>query len=166
MHSGLTTRYVLPTVIGFVLTLGFTLSRASGKAVVLSAVFVLSCVGVHEIHFWRFVVRDIRGVRSRGAMVQEFINSAGHPELPIVVPDVFTYLPLAHYSSAGLRDRLAFLPYPSENGKWDAINKSMVFLQYYWPVRVRDSSDFMNLSHPFLVYLENDRCDWFTSSAE
>ena len=97
-------------------------------------------------------------------MVQEFINSAGYPELPIVVPDVFTYVPLAHYSSAGLKDRLAFLPYPSENGKWDAINKSMVFLQYYWPVRVRDSSDFMNLSHPFLVYLENDGCDWFTTS--
>ena len=47
-------------------------------------------------------------------MVQEFIDSAGHSELPIVVPDVFTYLPLAHYSSAGLKDRLAFLPYPSE----------------------------------------------------
>ena len=113
MHSGLTTRYVLPTVIGFVLTFGFMLSRASGKAVVLSAVFVLSCVGVHEIHFWRFVVRDIRDVRSRGAMVQKLINSAGHPELPILVPDVFIYLPLAYYSSAGLRDRLAFLPYPS-----------------------------------------------------
>ncbi len=97
-------------------------------------------------------------------MVQQFINSAGHPELPILVPDVFIYLPLAHYSSAGLRDRLAFLPYPSENGKWDAINKSMVFLQYYWPVRVRDASDFMNLSHPFLVYSEKDGYDWFTSS--
>jgi hypothetical protein len=164
MHSGLTTRYVLPTVIGFVLTFGLLLSRASGKAVVLSAVFVLSCVGVHEIHFWRFVVRDIRGVKSRGAMVQEFISSAGHPELPIVVPDVFAYLPLAHYSSAGLKDRLAFLPYPSENGKWDAMNESMVFLQSYWPVRVRGTSDFMNLGPAFLVYLENDRCDWLTSS--
>jgi len=165
MHSGLTTRYVLPTVIGFVLTLGLMLSRASGKAVVLSAVFILSCVGVHEIHFWRFVVRDISGVRSRGAMVQEFINSAGHPELPILVPDAFLYLPLAHYSSAGLRDRLVFLTYPSKNGKWDAINKSMVLLQYYWPVRVQDSSDFMNLNHPFLLYLENDGYDWFTSNA-
>ena len=98
-------------------------------------------------------------------MVQEFINSAGHPELPVLVPDVFIYLPLAHYGSAGLRDRLAFLPYPSENGKWDAIDKSTVFLQHYWPVRVRDSSDFMNLSHPFLLYLENDGYDWFTSNA-
>jgi Dolichyl-phosphate-mannose-protein mannosyltransferase len=165
MHSGLTTRYVLPTIIGFALALGVTFSRASGKAVVLSAVFVLSCIAVHEVHFWRFVVRDIRGVRSRGAMVQEFINSVGHPELPILVPDVFIYLPLAHYSSAELRDRLAFLPYPSENGKWDANNKSMVFLQDYWPVRVRDLSDFMNLSHPFLLYLENDGYDWFTSNA-
>ena len=113
MHSGLTTRYVLPTVIGFALTFGLTFSRASGKAVVLSAVFVLSCIAVHEVHFWRFVARDIREVRSRGAMVQQLINSAGYPELPILVPDVFIYLPLAHYSSAGLRDRLAFLPYPS-----------------------------------------------------
>jgi hypothetical protein len=165
MHSGLTARYVLPTVIGFVLTLGLMLSRASGKAVVLSAVFILSCVAVHEIHFWRFVVRDIRGVRSRGAMVQEFINSAGHPELPILVPDAFIYLPLAHYSSAGLRDRLTFLPYPSENGKWDAINKSMVLLQNDWPVRVQDSSYFMNLNHPFLLYSEDDGYDWFTSNA-
>ena len=67
MHSGLTTRYVLPTVIGFALAFGFTLSRASGKALVLSAVFVLACIAVHELHFWRFVARDIRDVRSRGA---------------------------------------------------------------------------------------------------
>ena len=46
-------------------------------------------------------------------MVQQLVNSADYPELPILVPDVFIYLPLAHYSSAGLRDRLAFLPYPS-----------------------------------------------------
>ena len=98
-------------------------------------------------------------------MVQKFINSAGHPELPIVVPDVFTYVPLAHYSSAGLKDRLTFLPYPSENGKWDTTNKGMALLQYYWPVRVQRLQNFINLSHPFLVYLdENERCDWFTTS--
>ena len=164
MHSGLTTRYVLPTVIGFALIFGVTFSRASGKAVVLSAVFVLSSIAVYEVHFWRFVARDIRDVKSRGAMVQQLVNSAGYAEIPILVPDVFIYLPLAHYSFVGLRDRFAFLPYPSENGKWDSNNRTMVLLQYYWPVRVRDASDLINLNRPFLVYSEKGQCDWFTSS--
>ena len=165
MHSVLTTRYVLPAVIGFVLTFGFMLSRASGKVVVLSAAFVLACVGVHELHFWRFVVRDIHEVRSRGAVVQKLINGAGHPELPIVVPDVFTYVPLGYYSSASLKNRLMFLPPPLESGNWDTTNKGMALLQYYWPVRVQEASEFLSSNNSFLVYLdENERCDWFTTS--
>ena len=167
MHSGLTTRYVLPTVIGFALAFGFTLSRASGKALVLSAAFVLACLGVHELHFWRFVAKDIREVRSRGAVVQKLINSADHPQLPVVVPDVFTYLPLVYYSSANLKNRLMFLPPPLESGNWDTTNKGIALLQFYWPVRVHEASDFLSLNHSFLIYLdENERCDWLTTSVK
>ncbi len=86
--------------------------------------------------------------------MQKLINSAGHPELPIVVPDVFTYVPLGHYSSAGLKSRLTLLPPPLESGNWDTTNKGMALLQYYWPVRVQEASEFLNLSNPFLVYLD------------
>jgi Dolichyl-phosphate-mannose-protein mannosyltransferase len=157
MNSGLTARYVLATVLGLLLTMGFALARASWKAVALSAAFVFAAVGVQELSFWRAIKANIHETTSHGIDVQNFVDRIGHPELPVAIANPFVYLAVVHYCAPALVDRVRFVvPEPERNKDLpDTAAKGMVLLQSYWPVRVNDLREFTSLHQEFLVYIED-----------
>ena len=165
LRSGLTPRYALATVLGISLAAGFVLSRATWKAVALFAVFVLAALGVQELSFWKSVRVQIREAETNPAGIEKFVNGVGHQELPVAIPNPML-LPLAHYLSPRIADRLVFVPAPTaiENeGIGDTTRKGMALLKSYLPVRTAGYDAFLSRNKEFLIY-EEDRDpgrDWF-----
>lgn len=158
LHSGMTPRYVLSTAIGASIALGYMLSRARLGAAALFAIFVFSTVGVHELHFWRASRRQISDVRSNGASAGKLIEDAGHKDLPVVVPSGLTLMWLAHYASPPPTDRLFYPvqdPAPNDDTWADTVDKGMVLLPEYLPLRVSSYSAITAANRVFLLYVED-----------
>jgi len=156
-HAGLTARYVLCTVLGLTLSIGFLLGRASRKTVALFATFVFMVSGLNELHFWRLLKQDVDELRTRSAVFSTFIQSAGYGDLPVVVLDASHYLEFVHYAPADLDGRLVLLirqPTPADVNFTDTIYKAMQLLPPYVPVRTYLWSDFLAKRDIFLVYEE------------
>src|SRR5215469_11777188 len=151
MHSPMTMRYVLTTVLGFSFALGYSSTRTRGQAVVLAAIFVFSSAGDYELHFWRSLPQQLSDTKSYGSTVEKLVNGAGYQELPIVVPLVLTYVPLVYYAPPYLARRFVFLP--AVEG-WDTTNKEMVLLQNYWAIRLDTEPNFVSTNHRFLMLLD------------
>jgi hypothetical protein len=167
LHSGLTPRYVLSTSIGVSLALGCILSRAKPGVVALFAVFVISAVGVHELHFWRFSRADIQNVKSSGIAAGKFIESAGHKELPVVVPNGLALMWLTHYASPPATDRLLYPTpdhLPSDRNWADTVDKGLEAAKNYLPLRISNFSEFAAVHKEFLLYVvdEDTPRDWLT----
>jgi hypothetical protein len=167
LHSGLTSRYVISTILGLVMTIGFALSRATWKTVALFGVFVFAAVGVQELSFWRSIRGVIREATDSAAGVEAFVSHAGHTELPVAVANYSVYLPLAHSCARSFVERLVFLaetPNPGhEDLPTDTVNKGMALLQMYWPIRMSHFQEFTATHKEFLVYVEDREPggDWF-----
>jgi hypothetical protein len=139
------------------LALGFILSRARFRAVCLFAVFVFSVVGVQELHFWRFSRSHINDVNSGSLATEQFIESAGHRELPVVFPNGELFGEQVHYASPSFAQRFVYLAQvPPPNGMQvsDTFDKEIQVLQAYWPLRVRDFREFTSAHREFLIYVE------------
>jgi hypothetical protein len=155
MHSGLTPRYILSTVLGIALAFGYVLSRARAGGVILFTIFTLSAVGVSELHFWKSVRADLNQVRTSGKSTAAFINGAGHPELRVVVPDGQTLLWLAHYAFPTSVDRFAYLLPDSPPETWaDSTDKLLQVIQPDVPLRVSKFSEFTSSNSSFLLFVE------------
>jgi hypothetical protein len=154
MHSRLTARYLQPTVIGICLASGYILSRARFGAIALFAVFVFSSAGVLELSFWRSPRSHPSEVHLRGASSEQFINGAGHRELPVVVPNGLLFVWLAHYTSPSFADRSVYLtkdPPPNDPNWADTLDKGIQLLQSYWPIRWAQCERFDLLAMDFLA---------------
>ncbi len=167
VHVGLATRYFLSTAIGISLALGYIFSRARLGAVALFAVFVFSVVGVHELHFWRFFRSQIHVVESTGLAAEKFIESAGHKDLPVVIPYGVEFVELSHYAPQYAGERFTYLmeePPPDDKNWSDSLNKNIHLLQSYLPLRVSYLQEFTSAHKEFLIYLEekDPGRDWLT----
>jgi hypothetical protein len=155
-HSALTTRYVLSTATGICIAFGYILSRAKRGAVELAAVFVLAVVGMHEVHFWRSSRNDIREVHSMGIAAEKFIATAGHAELPVVVPPILTFVQLIHYaSSPAAAERyvcLTRIPRAGGGISPDMADLSLDIVKLYIPMRTYDFASFAEANRNFLLY--------------
>jgi hypothetical protein len=163
LRSGLTPRYVLATVLGIALAAGFALSR-SLRAIVLFAAFVFAALSVQELSFWRSAKTRIADKNCNAREIQAFVNNAGYPDLPVVIPHPM-FLPLAHYLSPPLLNRLVFMqPRPLEDEfVADTTIKGTSLLKHYLPIQTVDYHDFTSANKRFLIY-EEDRDpgrDWF-----
>jgi hypothetical protein len=167
MHGGMVDRYVLATIIGICLAVGCLLSRARPEIVALFALFVISAVGVQELHFWRFPGSHINNVNSGGVATEKFIEGAGHRELPVVVPYGVLFVELAHYASPHTADRLIYPtqdPVPNDKNWSDTGDKAIQLLQSYLPLWVSNFREFAASHKEFLIYVEEREPgrDWLT----
>jgi hypothetical protein len=167
LHSGMTPRYVLSTSIGVAVALGYILTRAKPGVVALFAVFVFSAVGVQELHFWRSSRADIETVKLSGVAAGKFIESAGHKELPVVVPNGLALLWLTHYASPPATDRLLYPTpdhLPSDHTWTDTVDKGLEAAVDYLPLRVSNFTEFAAAHKEFLLYAvdEDTPRDWLT----
>jgi hypothetical protein len=165
-HSGLTPRYVLSTVIGVSIGLGYILSRATLRTVCLFGTFVLSAVGVHELHFWRSVRSQIDDVKSSGEAAGRFFDSAGHKKLPVLVPNGLALVWLSHYASPFPGNRF-FYPISDQSQnhevRADTVDKGIELLTAYLPFRTATYLEFTSTNKEFLVYEgQRDAGNWLS----
>jgi 4-amino-4-deoxy-L-arabinose transferase-like glycosyltransferase len=155
MHGGMTPRYVLPTILGIALAMGFVLPRLDRKTVALIAIFVFVGVADQEAGFWSSWHRSRASGQAAANHVQKFVESAGHMDLPVAASDGFDYLPTQYYSSSEWKERfLALIDVPQAvvYVGTDSIDKQLIVLGRFLPLQIYDFNSFVS-SHPtFLLY--------------
>jgi 4-amino-4-deoxy-L-arabinose transferase-like glycosyltransferase len=159
-NSGMTSRYVLPAVVGVSLGFGYTLARGPRKGVLLFAAFVVTAVAVNELHFWRFVKAQRREVESKSVATGSFLASAGHDNLAVVVPHGSTYLWMERNLAAA--SRLVYLRQDTE-GPHATMDQGLALVPRFAPMQVRRVSEFLDGNREFLVYSEGQDFDWLTT---
>jgi cytochrome b561 len=154
-HGGLEARYVVSAALGVALSIGYILSGVSLRAVAVFGAFVLSAVGVHELHFWGTARIDIEDVRSTARATEKMLESIGRKELRIVIPDGMLMLPLSHYISPSFSNRISFVirePLPGDRD--DTEIKEFLALKDYLPFPVSNFKTFTSQHRQFLIYVE------------
>jgi uncharacterized membrane protein len=156
MRAGMLDRYVLATIFGVCLATACLLARATLSTVLLFALFLGSIVGLHEISFWR----GIHGIhpRSDTTSVEQFIETAGHSELPVVVSDGLSYLSLNYYASPEWSKRFVFVGDADLAATYvatDSVDKNVMDLRPYLPIHASEFSEFISTHSEFLLYSED-----------
>jgi hypothetical protein len=169
MHGALLNRYVLAAILGLILGAGCTLSFAGPKAAATFALFVFSVASVRETTFWRhptydsFLVPFYALTSKRDILnLEEFIQSAGHPELPVVISDLVLYSQFMYYSSPDFKNRLVYLADERREllyTRTDASSKTLSAFTEFFPPRTQDYSEFTATHPEFLLYSAG--LDWY-----
>ena len=161
-HAPMASRYFLPGVLGFPLSAGFTLARIPKQAVLFFAAYLLTTVGVTEMHFWRYIAAGRTDLANQGATTAKFLASAGYPQLPVVIPSG-DILWVVRYAFPNSPERFVYLT-KDQDGPNDTTDKSLTNAQRYVPIQVRRASDFIAANSKFMIFVGagNTPAQWLT----
>ncbi len=154
-HSGMTAKYMVPSVLGFPLALGFALPRLQRWGFLLpslSAALLLYVIVPKERQFWspyngRFI--------SPAGFVEVVVTSGGHADLPVVVSDAHDFLQLQHYCDPAWRKRFVSVLDPTQAVVYagnDTADKELAILRRYTTLPIYDFQPFLAEHPAFLVY--------------
>jgi hypothetical protein len=162
-HGGWNHRYALAGVLGIPLTAGYILPRWKRSIVAALAALIFYAVAAQELHFWTSYRSHGAGFASPSASVENFVNSAGHPDLPVVISDGIQFLPIAHYAAS------------SGSGEWtkrfvdlvdpaasiadmgdDSVDKGLLALRTCIPLQVLEVEAFAREHPVFLLFSDGD----------
>lgn len=163
-HGGLDHKYVLPCVLAFPLGAGCVLPRLNRSIVVLLAILVLPVLAFQEARFWASQRGHFGEVVSPVASVENMVNSAGHPDLPVVVSDGDDYLPFVYYASPEFAGRFVDVVDPPQAIAYignDTVEKDLLRLRSYYPLRVYEFRPFASSHARFLLYSNGSANDWW-----
>jgi hypothetical protein len=159
-HGVLLDRYALATTIGVAFGIASALYTVRPEAIVLFTILLFPTVGRQEGSFWRH-----KGIKTLHAysvqspadfgQIQEFVQSGGHPDLPVVITQGMVYLQMVYYSPPEWTKRLVYLADSDKELAFegtDTIVRAMVGLRDYSPVRVVNYGQFTTTQREFLVY--------------
>jgi hypothetical protein len=155
-------RYVLYPLYGFSLIAAFaTHGVARGrKAVALGACFVLLASFVFDGY------RQHRTQVAASLALREeakYLMRQGDPSLPIVVTQAKMFYQLSFYVPPALRNRLIYAASPPDEVRYlgfDTIDRGLLDLRHWFPLRTAEYHAYV-ASHPdFLVYGDLDRWTW------
>lgn len=161
MHSGMTTRYLLFTLLGLPLGVGSLARHFGARARVLMFLFLLAAVGFQEASFWS----SRPHVFSSDASVVESSPIVTRAKgLPLVMTSILPYLPVAHYAAPELAQRLYYLIDKAKARALtgtDNIDMYLPILGRYTPLNVPEADRFLGEHSKFLLYAAPS--DWWPS---
>ena len=164
-HSGMNSKYLVSSVLGFCLALGFSLPRVPRRGfLVAAASALLLCVIVPQEHaFWRGY--DGRFV-SPTRFEENFVSVAGHPDLPVVVSDTHDFMRLQHYTNKSWQKRFVLLVDPEQAVIYtgsDTGDKQLAILRQYTNLPIYDFQPFLAEHPAFLLYSSKggNGSDWW-----
>lgn len=163
-HGGLDHKYVLPCVLAVPLGAGCILPRLNRGIVVLLAILVLSVLAVQEVTFWASQHGHLGEAVPRVAAVESMVNSAGHPDLPVMVSDGDDYLPFVYYAPPEFARRFVDVVDPPRAIAYignDTVEKDLLRLRPYYPVQVYEFRTFASSHASFLLYSNGSANDWW-----
>ena len=154
-HGAMTAKYMVPSILGFALALGFTLPTLRRWGFLLPAVtaaLLLYVILPQERQFWS----DYNGeFVSPAGFVQDFVTAGGHADLPVVVSDAHDFLQLQHYCDPGWRKRFVAVLDPTQAVVYtgnDTADKQLAVLRRYTTLPIYDFQPFLAEHPAFLVY--------------
>lgn len=156
-HSAMTSRYILPTVLGLVLGTAFCMRNAAPKALSIMAVFILAGVGISELRFWKFESGERQMVANKRSDTAALFAHAGYADLPVVVPNAGTLLGVVYYAFPETPQRFVYLQADGtekDADQKDTAEKGLIRLQKYAGIRVPAKREFLAENSRFLVYVE------------
>jgi hypothetical protein len=172
MHGGLLERYALPATIGIVLGLASGLSIVGPRGVFLFALFAATSVAASEAQFWRLKANEplvhefsLHSSAEFG-QIEKFVQSGGHPDLPVVFNHAMIYCQLLYYSPSAWTGRLVSLSDQPRELKYenaDSVFRAMQGLNEIFPLRLVDYTEFTTAHQEFLLYA--DQRPWWTARA-
>jgi hypothetical protein len=155
-HGGMISRYMMPTVLGGALAVGYLASKAPIEARGLLLVLMLMNYGLSS-------VSDVKKILE-GTLLEQRATAAGevkviltrHSEsdLPVVISSGLRYLPMAYYVPAGASSRLYAVTEPGEALKFagtDSVDLALLVLRRYFPLQVEDYGDFASRHREFIL---------------
>jgi hypothetical protein len=165
-HSGMNSKYLLSSVLGFSLALGFSLPRLPrwGFFLPAASMAVLLCVIVpQESLFWRGY--DGQFV-SPTRFEEDFVKAAGRPDLPVVISDTHDFMRLQHYTNKSWQKRFVLLVDPEQAVVYtgsDTGDKGMAILRDYTNLPIYDFQPFLAEHPAFLLYSSKGglESDWW-----
>ena len=165
VHGGLLARYLMETVLGFALAVGFILPRLQRNGVILAGAMLFSVFALQEANFWVIHRHNLGKVGSPTASVEDLLNAAGRPDLPVVVSDGSEYVQFAHYAARETVNRYVALvdaPAAMTYAGSDFVDNELVALQTYSPLQVYEFRDFVAKYPQFFLYSGgNPTWDWW-----
>jgi uncharacterized membrane protein len=164
-HGGLTERYLLPTALSIVLSTGYLLKQLNQRILMLLGIFLMCTIASGDGQFLRTQIRHPGRLSPQTASLETLLRSAGHEDLPVVVSNGLDYLPLTHYASGDLAQRLVVLidiPGSIKYAGTDSVDRGLSILRDYAPLRAVDYGEFAPAHPDFLLYSANtNEFDWW-----
>jgi hypothetical protein len=168
-RGGMTSYYVLPTVLGFPLAAGYVLPRLEGRRVALfsafTILFLIRFLLPQERQFWSAHNSNPHFISPADSVVK-FVSSSGQENLPVVVSDAHDFIQLAHYASPEWKSRFVSIvdvPGAILYMGTDSADAQFLILRSYFPLPIYDFQEFVAKNPVFLLYSSNggmDR-DWW-----
>jgi hypothetical protein len=166
VHGAVLERYMLPVVLGFATGLACILPRLQPPAAMLIGVLLflalLAQESTHSLPQLYLMSSDTTPARQ----IEDFVDSAGHEDLPVVVSNGQSYFELLYYDPSERSQRFVTLVDPKAAMNYahsDFLDKNMLALKAYAPLRLRlETVQTFTPSHPeFLLYSAGDLWDWW-----
>jgi hypothetical protein len=154
-HSGMIAKYMVPSVLGFPLALGFAFPRLPRWGLLLPAVPAVLLLGVlvpQERQYWSTYKGEFV---SPAVFVEKFVTAGGHPDLPVLVSDPHDFLVLQHYCDKSWQKRFVSVIDPEQSLVYmgnDTADKQLGLLRQYTSLPVYDFQPFLAQHPQFLVY--------------
>lgn len=165
-HSGMNSKYLVSSVLGFALAFGFSLPRSSRRGLLLlaaSTAVLLFVIVPQEYAFWRGY--DGQFV-SPTRFEENLVSAAGYPDLPVVISDTHDFMKLQHYTNKYWQQRFVLLVDPEQAVVYtgsDTGDKGLSILRQYTNLPIYDFQPFL-ADHPtFLLYSSKggNGSDWW-----
>lgn len=167
--GGMTFRYMLPTVLGASLAVGFLTSRASHLVKVVLLSLIMINYGLSSLSVMKKAVagsllqRRVAAAREGKAIFDEYQEFG----LPIVIARGGKYLQMLYYIPPGQTVSLYALADPAAAVtylKSDSVDLALLALRPYFPLQVEDYRSFASKNREFiLVSQQGTRLDWWPS---
>ncbi|MGH9837763.1 MAG: glycosyltransferase family 39 protein [Blastocatellia bacterium] len=149
-----TNRYALSAVIGFSVIVAFGVySLLNDRAAIAAILMLCLCGAFLSVGGKSFI--GLLTVREVQTQAGKFLQSEGAGDLPIAVSDQHAFMLLAHYGSPDIASRVVYLAGPDESMRYlghNSLEKGLLDLRPWFPVRIEEYRGFIASKKRFLVY--------------
>lgn len=161
VHGTQVNRYFLVVLFGVALGIGAALTMAGRRAAVVLGVFLFAVVGLREMTFWRHPDFDrfepYSSVTAKEQLqhLQEFVETKGQADLPIVTDDSLLYAQIVYYGHGSWRDRMVLMVDEEKEVrllKTDTAGRIARALQEVFPLRLVEYAPMEQQHAEFLLF--------------
>lgn len=166
-HGGMSSRYMMPTILGGALAVGCLTNTIPGALKALLLILMLMNYGLSSVsNIKKFFGGSLLQTRvAAGLEVKALFTQHHDPNLPIVISSGLRYLPMAYYTAADSNRRLYAVTDPRAAVRFagtDSVDLALLVLRRYFPLNVEDYVGFASKHREFFLVSETGGgFDWW-----